>query len=386
MTPLIWPYYDEETIKRVSEVLRSGKVNYWTGAYGKEFETKFARYHGCDFGIAVSNGTVSLDLALYALDIGPGDEVIVSPRSFIASVSAVVLRGATPIFADVDLESQNITPETILSKISSKTKAILPVHLAGWPCEMDRIMEIAKEHGLFVIEDCAQAHGAKYKGKPVGSFGDIASFSFCQDKIMSTGGEGGMVTTNNPDLYDKMWSYKDHGKNRSKIDHHAPVTNSNAFRWLHDSFGTNYRMTEMQAVIGLRQLEFLDEWISKRQKNAEAYDALLKEVKGVKVVTPPEFISHSYYKYYAFIDESIHPNPLEEKEKILNKARELKIPCYYGSCSEIYLEKAFEGMAFKPKERAPNAKNLGDTALMFRCDPMLSDQAIEKTVSIFEGR
>jgi dTDP-4-amino-4,6-dideoxygalactose transaminase len=199
-----WPSFSQQEIDAVSQVLRTNKVNYWTGQEGRKFEKEFADFTDCQHAVAVANGTLALDLALKTLDIGIGDEVIVTPRTFIASISSIVNTGATPIFADVELDSQNISAHTIRQVLTEKTKAIICVHLAGWPCEMDDIMTLAKQHSLYVIEDCAQAHGAKYKGRSVGSIGHIGAWSFCQDKIMTTGGEGGMLTTNDETLWQSM--------------------------------------------------------------------------------------------------------------------------------------------------------------------------------------
>ena len=242
-----WPQYSEEEKTAVQRVLSSGRVNYWTGEEGKKFEREFSSWCGAKYSIAVANGTVALDLALRGLGISEGDEVIVTPRSFIASVSSVISVGATPVFADVDLDSGNLNASTIKKKISKQTKAIICVHLGGLPCEMDKIIKLARESDIYIIEDCAQAHGAVYKKQSVGTLGDVAAWSFCQDKIMTTGGEGGMVTTNNKSLCAKMQSYKDHGKNFNKI---SKPQNKIGFRWIHDSFGTNFRMTEMQSAIG----------------------------------------------------------------------------------------------------------------------------------------
>ena len=294
-----WPYYDEEQISAVSEVLSSGKVNYWTGDNGKLFEQEYAEYIGCKHAIAVANGTVALDLALHALDIGSGDEVVTTSRTFIATVSSIVLSAATPIFADIDLCSQNITLETIKKVVTKKTKAIIVVHLAGWPCEMDEIMRFSEQRGIAVIEDCAQAHGAAYRGKKVGSIGHVAAFSFCQDKIMTTGGEGGMVTTNSDELWSKMWSYKDHGKSWEEVNRndHPP-----GFRWLHSSFGTNYRMTEMQAVMGRIQLKKLNLWVKKRQEHCAAIWGNAEKSSALRVPQLPDHIEHAGYKCYVFIN------------------------------------------------------------------------------------
>jgi dTDP-4-amino-4,6-dideoxygalactose transaminase len=265
--PKVWPYYAEDEIQAVTDVLNSGKVNYWTGSVARQFEQAYASYVGVKHAIAVANGTVALDLAWIALGVGQGDEVIVTSRTFLASVSSIVLAGAIPVFADVDLDSQNITVETIAPLITPRTKAILCVHLAGWPCDMPKITALARQRHLYVIEDCAQAHGAQINGQAVGSFGDIAAFSFCQDKIITTGGEGGLVTTNNDEWWQKMWSYKDHGKSYDTVYHKE---HPEGFRWLHESFGTNWRITEVQAAIGLKQLAKLDAWIEQRQANTHA--------------------------------------------------------------------------------------------------------------------
>ena len=247
-----WPLFTKEEADAVRDVILSNKVNYWTGNECREFEKEFSIWSNSKYSVAVANGTLALDAALNSLDICEGDEVVVTSRSFIASVSSIVNSRAVPVFADIDPNSQNISAESIKSVISSKTKAIICVHLAGWPCDMDAIMNLANEFDLFVIEDCAQAHGAKYKDKPVGSIGHIGCWSFCQDKIMTTGGEGGMVTTNHKSLWEKIWSYKDHGKSYDAV---YERNHPEGFRWLHESFGTNGRMTEMQAVIGRIQLK-----------------------------------------------------------------------------------------------------------------------------------
>ena len=317
---------------------------------------------------------MALDLAFKALGIKEGDEIIVTSRTFLASVSSIVNAGAVPVFADICLDSQNITPETVREKISSKTKAILCVHLAGWPCEIDGMMALADEFDLFVVEDCAQAHGAKYKGKPVGSIGHIGCWSFCQDKIMTTGGEGGMVTTNDRELWSKMWSYKDHGKSWTSVyeKDHPP-----GFRWLHDSFGTNWRMTEMQAAIGRIQLKRMPNWTSTRQANASKIWGAAKECKGLRVPGIPSYIEHAAYKYYVFVK----PNELKvdwNRDRIMAEINALGVPCFSGSCSEVYLEKAFDETGFRPSERLPNAKELGKTSLMFLVHPTLVDEEINQ--------
>jgi dTDP-4-amino-4,6-dideoxygalactose transaminase len=374
-----WPYFEAEEIEAAASVLRSGKVNYWTGQEGRLFEAEFARYVGTKHAICLANGTVALELALQALGIGRGHEVITTPRTFIASASCVVMRGARPVCVDVDPESQNITAETIRRAITPRTKAIIAVHLAGWPCDMDPILEVAAEYGLYVIEDCAQAQGALYKGRPVGSMGHAAAFSFCQDKIMTTAGEGGMLTTNDPDLWDRAWSFKDHGKSYASVYHreHEP-----GFRWLHDSFGTNWRMTEMQSAMGRVILQKVPRWIETRRRHAALLSSRLSDVAALRIPEPPAHCQHAYYKYYVFVrPEMLKPD--WTRDRIMQEIVAAGVPCFVGSCSEIYLEKAF--VARRKHERLPIAKQLGETSLMFLVHPTLSEQHIIKTCEVVEN-
>ena len=373
-----WPLFSEEEANAVKNVLLSNKVNYWTGNECREFEKEFAVWSNSKYAIALGNGTLALDSAFKALDIGVGDEVIVTARTYIASVTSIVNAGAIPIFADVDLNSQNITPETIRSMITSKTKAIVCVHLAGWPCEMDEIMDIANEFNLYVIEDCSQAHGAKYKGKSVGSIGNIGCWSFCQDKIMTTGGEGGMVTTNDKSLWSKMWSYKDHGKSYEAVYERK---HPDGFRWVNESFGTNWRMTEMQGVIGRIQLRRMENWRTNRITNANKIWDTAKKCKGLRVPDIPNHIDHAAYKCYVFV-RSEELKDGWNRDKILNEINLLDVPCYTGACSEVYLEKAFDNTGLRPKERLVNAKKLGETSLMFLVHPTLSKDEIHQTCNI----
>lgn len=378
-----WPSFTQEEADAVSQVLLSNKVNYWTGTECREFEKEFAAWAGTDYAVALGNGTLALDVALQAMGVGEGDEVIVTPRSFIASVSTVVNAGAMPVFADVEADTGNLSARTIAPHINDKTKAIICVHLAGWPCDMDEIMALAKQHNLWVIEDCAQAHGAKYKGKPVGSIGHVGAWSFCQDKIMTTGGEGGMVTTNDKALWQKMWEYKDHGKNYDSIYHkqHPP-----GFRWLHDSFGTNWRMMEMQAVIGRIQLKKMAEWTKIRTQNAKILRDALTQFAGEQQflrIPDIEFHQvmggdsvHAYYKYYVYVRPENLPKNIN-RDSILNALNEKKIPCFSGSCSEIYLEKAFDNHPSRPNARLTVAKELGETSLMFLIHPTLTTNEMQ---------
>jgi dTDP-4-amino-4,6-dideoxygalactose transaminase len=375
-----WPFFDDDEHVAVEGVLRSGRVNYWTGEEGRNFEREFADACGCRYGVAVANGTVALELALYALDIGPGDEVVVTPRTFVASASCVVLRGARPVFADIDPHSQNITASSVEPVLSSRTKAIIAVHLAGWPCDMDSIVDLARSRGLSVIEDCAQAHGATYKGRPVGSFGDAAAFSFCQDKIMTTGGEGGMLVTNQEALWKRSWAYKDHGKDHDAVYRRDHPT---GFRWLHESFGTNWRMTEMQAAIGRVQLRKLPRWVERRRRHASILTACFQNIPALRVAEPPDHVGHAYYKFYAFV----RPGSLRHgwhRDRIVAAIAAQGVPCFSGSCSEIYLEKAFALTGLGPAEPLPVARQLGATSLMFLVHPTLTDDDMERTCRIVE--
>ncbi len=370
-----WPSFTAEEANAVQNVLLSNKVNYWTGSEVKSFEVEFAEYCHTNYAVAVSNGTLALDLALKALNIKEGDEVITTPRTFIASASSIVSVGAAPVFADVDLNSQAITAKSIEAVLTDRTKAVIVVHLAGMPAEMDDIIELSKKHGFFVIEDCAQAHGALYKGRPVGSIGHIGAWSFCQDKIMSTGGEGGMVTTNDKVLWSKMWSYKDHGKSYDAVHHksHPP-----GFRWFHDSFGTNWRMTEMQAAIGRIQLSRMPTWSRARNGNANLINEVAADFSVVRTVQVPEYIKHAAYKHYLFVNTE----QLAEgwsRDRIVDEIVALGVPCYQGSCSEVYLEKAFENTSFVPPIRLPNAVELGETSLMFLVHPTLTEEEMSET-------
>lgn len=365
-----WPFFNEEMIQTVSRILESGKLNYWTGTEGKQFEAEFADFVGTEHAVAVANGTVGLELALAVLDIGPGDEVIVPSRTFIATASAVVMRGATPVCADVDTESQNMTVETIRPHLTPKTRAIIPVHLAGWPCDMEPILKLAKQHNLRVIEDCAQAHGARYRGHHVGSLGDLGVFSFCQDKIMTTGGEGGMVVTNDHSLWKNAWSLKDHGKCYDTVHRQQHPA---GFRWLHKSFGTNWRLTEMQSALGRVALQKLPQWVEQRRQNAAILRECLQEVDSLRTPVPPEASFHSYYKFYTFV----RPQKLKpgwDRDRVMQEINNQGIPCFSGSCSEIYLEEAFRNGHNEPKpvERLPVARELGETSLMFPVHPTLT--------------
>jgi dTDP-4-amino-4,6-dideoxygalactose transaminase len=397
-----WPSFTPEDADAVHRVLLSNKVNYWTGTETREFEKEFAAWCGVPHAVALANGTLALDVALKALGIGPGDEVVVTPRTFIASVSCVVNAGAVPVFADVEADSGNISARTIAAVLTPRTKAVICVHLAGWPCDMDPIMALSEQHGLKVIEDCAQAHGARYKGRSVGSIGHVGAWSFCQDKIMTTGGEGGMVTTHDEALWRAMWSFKDHGKSYEAVyeRQHPP-----GFRWLHESFGTNWRMLEMQAVIGRIQLRRMGDWTRQRQANAAMLAAALQPfaMEGGPVRLPQLGCSgcgvgygpvgtqpcakstvgcvHGQYKFYAYVrPQNLAPG--WSRDRIIEATNAQGVPCYQGSCSEVYLEKAFDNTGWRPATRLPVAQQLGETSLMWLVHPTLTIAEMEKTCQV----
>lgn len=376
-----WPSYTQEECDAVAAMLASNRVNYWTGDECRQFEREFAEWTGTKYAVAIANGTLALEIALEAAGIGAGDDVIVTPRSFIASASCAVSLGARPVFADVDRDSQNLTAESIRAALTPATKAIVCVHLAGMPCDMDPIMSLAAEHGLIVIEDCAQAHGARYRGRMVGSIGHAAAWSFCQDKIMTTGGEGGMITTNDETIWSRAWSRKDHGKSWNAVYErgHAP-----GFRWLHDSFGTNARMLEFQAVIGRLQLGRMAAWHERRTANAERLARACRGYENVRVPAIPAGFVHAYYRFYAFVV----PDELADgwsRDRIVDEINARGVPCYHGACPEIYRERAFEESDCRQPARHPVAQELGETSLMMLVHPTLAEAEIDRSAAVLQA-
>ena len=369
-----WPQFDAEQINAATSVLASGKVNTWTGKETTAFEKEFANWCGIPYAIAMANGSLALSAAYLAIGLGPGDELITTPRTFIATASSAVLLGAKPVFADVDIESGAITAATIAPLITPRTKAIAVVHLGGWPADMLGILDLGRAHGLAVIEDCAQAHGARIHGQSVGSYGDVAAWSFCQDKILTTAGEGGMVTTNSASLWDGMWAFKDHGKTHETVfgREHPP-----GFRWLHERFGSNFRLTELQSAVGRIQLQRLPEWTAARTRNSMLLAEALADCAAVRVPVPPKGITHAWYKFYAFVK----PYALAEgwsRDRILSEVTALGYPALSGSCSEIYLERCFEEGGLAPTERLPVARELGETSLMFLVHPTITPEQMAR--------
>jgi dTDP-4-amino-4,6-dideoxygalactose transaminase len=375
-----WPSFTAEEAEAVSRVLLSNRVNYWTGTEAREFEKEFAAWAGSRHAIALMNGTIALEVALKALGIGPGDEVVVTPRTFMASASCVVTMGATPVFADVDRDSGNISAATIEPVLTPRTKAIICVHLAGWPCDMHPLMALAHDRGIKVIEDCAQSHGAHYKGQPTGTHGHIAAWSFCQDKIITTGGEGGMLTTDDEAIWKAAWSYKDHGKSWDAVyqREHPP-----GFRWLHEGFGTNGRMIEVQAAVGRIQLRRMPQWSKARRRNGEAILRAARPHGVFRVPEMPADIVHAWYRCYVYV----RPERLKSgwsRDRIVAEITSRGVPCFQGSCSEVYREKAFQSAGLAPPQRLANALELGDTSIAFLVHPTLTEDEMAKACAVID--
>ena len=371
-----WPVFAEDEIEAAVRVLRSGRVNYWTGPEVGDFEREFADYVGAEHAIAVANGTLALELALHALAIGPGDEVIVPAHTFIATASAVVMRGAVPVVADVDRESRNVTAASIDAVCSERTRAVVVVHLAGWPCDMDPILDLARRRRVKVVEDCAQATGASYRGRPVGTLGHVGAFSFCQDKILTSAGEGGMLVTDDDSLSARAWAYKDHGKDRDRA---LEPPRGPGFRWLHEGFGTNWRLTGVQAAVGRAQLHKLPQWLARRRANAAILDGGFATIDGLAVTIPPAGQQHAYYKYYVLLE----PERLRsgwDRDRVIGEVVARGIPCYCGVCTEIYREAALRHAGLGPTGPLPGAAWLEQRTLMFLVHPTLDEGDMNRTV------
>ncbi|MCG6121916.1 MAG: DegT/DnrJ/EryC1/StrS aminotransferase family protein [Microvirga sp.] len=376
-----WPSFTQDEIDAVSRVLASNRVNYWTGEEGRAFEREFAAWCGTDHAIALANGSLAIELALRGIGVGPGDDVIVAPRTFVASASSAPLVGARPVFADVDPVTQGLSAETIEAALTPETRAVICVHIGGMPCDMDPIMDLAGRRGFAVIEDCAQAHGAVYKGRKVGAIGHVGAWSFCQDKIMTTGGEGGMVTTNDREVWSRMWSFKDHGKSWEAVyeTRHPP-----GFRWLHHSVGSNYRMLEMQAVIGRIQLGRMEAWTARRNAIAAQLRAVCQRHPHVSAPPIPEDVIHAHYRFYAFVDpDALAPG--WTRDRIVAEIVARGAPCLQGSCSEVYLERAFDPEGWRPAERLPMARRLGETSLAMLTHPTLTDADVDAACAALDG-
>jgi dTDP-4-amino-4,6-dideoxygalactose transaminase len=374
-----WPIFDDATIEAVADVLRSGRLTYWAGPHGRELERAYAGTLGRAHAVAVANGTLALELALRAFGIGPDDEVIVPTRTFIATASAVVAVGATPVVADIDPDSGCLTAATVAALLTERTRAIIPVHLGGWPVDLDPLLALAAERDLVVIEDCAQAHGATYRGRQVGAPGThAATFSFCQDKIISAG-EGGILVLDDDAAYERAWSYKDHGKSLSALE--QPPTAPGAgtdFCWQIERFGSNFRMPEAAAVLVAHGLERLPEWLRARRANAARLALGLEGLPGLRVPQPPEYADPAFYRFYAFLDTDAL-DPAWTRGRIAAAIAAEGVPCGYGACAELYHEQAFTGASLGPTERLPGAMRAHETSLAFLVHPTLGDREMDDT-------
>lgn len=370
-----WPNFDNKLINQVTKILKSGKTNYLIGSHGKNFERNFSKYFNIKYSNSISNATIGLELALLSLNLEKNDEILVTPRSYHSSVSCVERIGLKPVFVDIDKVSMNICPKSIIKNISSKTKALICVHLYGLPCDMKNIMNITRKYKLKLIEDCSQAHGAKIGKKFVGSFGDVSVFSFCQDKIMSTGGEGAMICTNQKKIYEKIWSLKDIGKNKKKYENINK--NLNKFPYVHDHIGTNARLTEIQSCIGNYQLKFLRSHIKKRNINANIYYRRLKSIKSLTLPSYDRNITHSYYRYTIILN-----NNRISRDKLMQKLKEENIYCNVGGCPAIYLEKYFKHKYKIAKKNLKNTESIKNKTISFLVDQTISEKDINKACDV----
>lgn len=371
-TNRFWPEFDDEMVESAARVLRSGQVTYWTGTEGKAFEAEIAAQLGVPYALTVSNGTCALEIALKALAIGQGDEVVTTPRSFIASASCAVACGARPVFADVDRDSGNVTATTIEAALTSRTRAFLVVHVGGWPCDLEPIRELAKLHRIKVVEDVAQAHGGTYQGRPLGSWGDVGTFSFCNDKNLSTG-EGGLVVTANETILKKAWSQRDHGRD---WDASRNAISKPGYKWFRHSFGGNYRMTEVQAAIGRIALRRLPSWLAARRQNAGVLATRLSNIHGLRVPVPPE--GHACYVLYAYLRSELLKRGWT-RDRVLGELLEANVQVNAGVCPELYRERAFEAAGLVPINPLPVARELGQGALAFAVHPLLTSQDMHET-------
>jgi dTDP-4-amino-4,6-dideoxygalactose transaminase len=352
-----WPQFSEKAIHEVEAVLRSGKVNYWTGKRGMEFEKRFAEWQGSKYAVSVATGTAALHVGLAALGIGPGDEVIVPSYTFIATSFSVVQAGAIPRFADVNLEDHCISVESAEKLVTGRTKAIMPVHLYGNVCDMDQIRTLAKKYNLFVVEDNAEAYGGEYKGKKTGTMGDVAGCSFCQNKTFTTGGEGGMMTTDDEEIAWRARSFRDHGydvKQRLSL-----LELEQKLPYIHNMVGWNYRMTEMQSAIGLAELDRIEDWnMPARRRNANIIIGALKQMPEVKFfpIDTPERRNGWYVMAFSLDTDNMN---CDIREFVVAAGAE-GAPCWKVFWPQCHTERAFQeangfgssGFPFRSKEYA----------------------------------
>lgn len=391
-----YPKYGDEEIRAAERVLRSGKFSRLSGEETKKFEQEYAEWFGVKHAIAVNNGTASIHVALAALGIGPGDEVIHTSHCFIGTATPSAHAGATPVFADIDPRTYNIDPKSIEEKITPRTKAIVPVHLNGCPADMDAIMDIAKRHNLYVVEDAAQAHGALYKGRKVGTIGDVASFSFWEDKLMTTGGEGGMIITNSDEINRVARMIQNHGEVAADSSYYVGER-----LYHHELLGWNYRMSELQAALGREQLKKLDSYIEGRRKNAHRLTELLKDIEGIITPYEPDDVKHVFYKYIIRLDRNVldidakdfvaalqaegipcsrrYPTPLHQQPVFVNKSG-------FGNSHFPFTDDVNYGSGL------PNSEKLPHDLVRLLMNPNMTEselqgtaKAVEKVVSAYRN-
>ena len=373
-----WPNFSKNLISNVGRILGSGKINYTDGPYGIKFEKEFSKFVGNRYSIAVCNGTAALEVAIKSLRLPKNSEIIVPARSFFASASCIVNTGYIPVFADVNLLTQNILIDDIKKKITKRTKAIICVHLAGLPCDMDSIKKLANKKKIKIIEDCSQAHGASIDNKQVGSFGDISTWSFCNDKIMSTLGEGGMISTNKKKLYEICKRSINHGTNLKKNK------KTEKFIYNKDYFGTNLRITEIQSFAGLEQLKNLKKVQKKKENISKSYfDLISKYQNYFDCYYPTKKIKSAWYRFYFFLKTDIK-NYQKLRFKIIKDLRKNNLKCFTGSCPEIYLEKAFKKLNNIKPIRLKNCKILGETSIALEINHTLEYSQHKKKLLILK--
>ncbi len=352
--PIAKPLLGAEEFEAVKRVMESGIL-----AHGPEveaFEKEFAEYIGVKHAVAVANGTAALDIALKAIGVGPGDEVITTPFTFIATSNAVLFQGAKPVFADIDPETYNLDPDNVLEKITSKTKAIIVVHLYGHPAEMKAFKEIAEDHSLYLVEDSAQAHGAEYNGVKAGSMGDVGAFSFYPTKNMTTG-EGGMITTNNDEIARKARLLRNHGQSE---------------KYLHVILGYNLRMTSIVAAIGRVQLKKLDEFNEKRRRNAVELTREIKTIKGLKPPVEKSYAKHVYHQYVVWVGEEYPLTRDELRKHLLEKG--IGTAVHYPR--PIFQQPLYKKLGY-PQNICPNSIEASKHVLSIPVHPALSSEDIK---------
>jgi len=369
-----WPNFSKSLLLKINKILSNGVINYTTGNLGITFEKKFSEFIGNKYSIVTCNGTVALEVAIKSLDLPRNSEIIVPARSFFASASCIVNTGNIPVFADVDLATQNILSTDIERKINKKTKAIICVHLAGLPCDMEKIVKLAKQHKLKIIEDCSQAHGAMIDNSNVGTFGDVATWSFCNDKIISTLGEGGMISTNYKKIYKFCKTYINHGTNINK-------KKSNKFIYNKNSFGTNLRITEIQSIAGLDQLKNLKK-VQKIRENISKnfFKIIIKYKKFFNTFYTSKNVKSAWYRFYFFVKPNVK-NFKKLRFKIIKDLNRMNVKCSTGSCPEIYLETAFKTLKNFKFKRLKNCKLLGETSIALEINHTLNRNEQKKDLT-----